>query len=78
MVNDITSVSPGNVLIKYSDDITLSIPVKSTDYSKDLVSLEVANIKHWVQKNKVKLNIMKTIEMGLKGRTKKSLPVTSL
>ena len=46
MVNDITSVIPTNVLIKYTDDITLSIPVQSIDYSKDLVNLEVANIKH--------------------------------
>ena len=46
MVNDIISVSPANVLIKYADDIILSIPVKSRDYSEDLVNLEVANIKH--------------------------------
>ena len=56
MVNDITSVSPTNVLIKYADNITLSIPVKSTDYSEDLINLEVANIKHWAQENKMKLN----------------------
>ena len=76
MVNDITFVSPVNVLIKYADDITLSIPVKSTDYSEDLVNLEVANIKHWAQENKMKLNIIKTFEMVVKGRTKKPLPVT--
>ena len=77
MVNDITFVSPVNVLIKYADDITLSIPVKSTDYSEDLVNLVIANIKHWAQKNKMnKLNIIKTFEMVVKERTKKPLPVT--
>ena len=75
MVNDITSASPMNVLIKYADDITLSIPVNSIDYQEDLVNLEVANIKHWDQENKMKLNIIKTFEM-VNGRTKKLLPVT--
>ena len=76
MVIDITSVSPRNVLIKHADDIILSIIVKSTDYSEELLNLEVANIKHWAQENKMKLNIIKTFEMVVKGRTKKPLPVT--
>ena len=54
----------------------LCIPVKSTDYSDDLVNLEVANIKHWAQENKMKLIIIKTFEKVVKGRTKKPLPVT--
>ena len=55
MADDITSLSPANVLIKYADDVTFHIPVNSIDYSEDLVNLEVANIKHWAQKNKMKL-----------------------
>ena len=66
MVIDITSVSPRNVLIKYADDISLSIIVKSTDYSEDVLNLEVANIKHWAQENKMKLNFFKTLEMVVK------------
>ena len=48
MINDITAVHPGsNLLLKYADDLTLSIPF----------TLEVGNIQQWACKKRMKLNL---------------------
>ena len=53
-------VHPGsNLLLKYADDLTLSIPVKSTVLNS-LAMQEVGNIQQWACKNRMKLNLSKT------------------
>ena len=49
MINDITAVHPrSNLLLKYADDLTLSIPVKST-VPNSLAMQEVGNINGLVR-----------------------------
>ena len=72
MVNDITPVDQASFMIKYADDITLSIAVK--EKSQDPSEREVLNIQHWATENRMKLNIKKTWEMIVKGKTTKPPP----
>ena len=55
MVNDITPVSPErNVLVKYADDRTHSVPVSA---DQDHSSTEANSIENWAVKNRMKLNL---------------------
>ena len=53
-------------MLKYADDLTLSLP----DHS----FIEVNSIQHWAVKNRMKLNLTKTWEMVVHGRISKPLP----
>ena len=73
MVNDLTAANPGsNLLVKYADDITLSVPVRSG--AVDQSQAEVNNIQCWATENRMRLNLKKTWEMILRGKTKTPLP----
>ncbi len=66
MVNDINLEDPeSNLLIKFADDLTIRAPVKTTG---DSVVGEVRNIK-------LLINMSKTWEMIVRGRTMKPLPL---
>ena len=74
MINDITAVHPGsNLLLKYADDLTFSVPVKST-VPNSLAMQEVGNIQQWACKSRMKLNLSKTWEILLRGKTTKQVP----
>ena len=61
MVNDIAAVSPmNNLLVKYADDITISVPVRQ---STDTAAAEVEFMKKWADINEMSLNFTKTWEM---------------
>ena len=74
MVNDITAANPSsNFLVKYTDDITLIVPVRSG--TVDQSQADVNNIQRWPTENRIMLNLKKTWEMTvLRGKTKKPLP----
>ena len=73
MVNDINlEDSESNLLIKFADDLTVSAPVKTTG---DSAASEVRNIKGWASDNRMTLNMSKTWEMVVRGRTTKPLPL---
>lgn len=72
MVNDINPVDKASLMIKYDDDITLSIAVKNN--SQDPSETEVLNIQQWALENQMKLNMKKTWEMIVKGKTSRPLP----
>ena len=75
MVNDIKPVSPETLLIKYADDdITASVPVTTGPNLTDSSLYEVENIKRWADKNLMTLNMKKTFEMVVKGKTTMPLP----
>ena len=74
MVNDIKPVSPQTLLIKYADDITASVPVTTGSNLTDSSHYEVENIKRWADKNLMTLNMKKTFEMVVKGKTTMPLP----
>ena len=71
-VNDMRPVYPEcNLLLKYTDDLTLSEPVSARqDYSL----IEVNSIQHWAASNRMKLNLTKNWEMTVHGRISKPLP----
>ena len=72
MVNDIDLEDvERNLLTKFVDDLTLSAPVK---ISGDSAVEEVRNIKGWVNENRMTLNMSKTWEIVVRGRTKKLPP----
>ena len=69
MINDIKAVNPsGNLLVKYTDDISLSIPVGAKLNQADSES-EVKSIMEWAKNNRMSLNLGKTWEMLIKGKT---------
>lgn len=73
MVNDIIAVNPSrNLLTKYADDITLSVPVKSN--VPDSAIQEVESIESWCRENRMTINFSKTWEMVVRGKTSKPLP----
>ena len=72
MVNDIRQVDPKrNLLIKFAGDTNLSVPVKA---NCDTSHIEVNNIKNWALSNRMTLNLTKTKEMVVRGRTSKPIP----
>ena len=50
MINDIKPVSSSSLLIKYADDITVSIPVRAED--SNIAEFEVNSIMKWAEKIK--------------------------
>ena len=74
MVNDIKPVIPQTILIKYADDIRASVPVTIGFNHTDSSHQEVARNKRWADDNLVKLNMKKTFEMVVKGKTRMPLP----
>lgn len=72
MVNDIRPIYPErNLLLKYADDLTLSVPVSA---HQDSSLIEVNSIQHWAVRNRMKLNLSKIWEMVVHGRISKPLP----
>ena len=73
MVNDIQLADPRrNLLMKFADDITISIPVSND--STDATINEVNSIRDWAASNRMTLNLSKTWEMLIHGKTTKPNP----
>lgn len=72
MVNDICVSDPrNNLMVKYADDITISAPVKK---GSDTAIAEVNNIERWAENNEMTLNLTKTWEMIIHGKTTMPTP----
>ena len=56
------------------DDITASVPVTTGPNLTDSSHYEGENIKRWADKNLMTLNMKKTFEMVVKGKTTMPLP----
>ena len=74
MVTDIKPVSSSSLLIKYADDITVSVPIRSSPGQIDPSHQDVCSIKLWADDNKMTLNFKKTLEMVVRGKTRKTPP----
>ena len=73
MVNDIQLADPRrNLMVKFADDITISIPVSKC--STDATINEVNSMKHWAASNRMTLNLSKTWEVLIYGKTTKPNP----
>ena len=71
MVNDIKLVDSNNGILKYADDITISVPVRKNSHT---ALAEVKNFENWAANNRMSLNLSKTWEMLLRSRTTQSAP----
>ena len=73
MVNDIQLADPRrNLLVKFADDITISIPVSKD--STDATINEVNSIRDWAASDTMTLNLSKMWEMLIHGKTTKPNP----
>ena len=59
-------------MVKFADDITICIPVSKD--STDATINEVNSMKHWAASNRMTLNLSKTWEMLILGKTTKPNP----
>ena len=73
MVNDLQLADPKrNLMVKFAEDITISIPVSKD--STDVTINEVNSMKHWAASNRMTLNLSKTWEILIQGKTTKPNP----
>ena len=61
--------------VKFADDLTLNIRVKSGASNSNSAANEVQSIVEWTFVNRMQLNLKKTWEILLKGKSTKALPV---
>ena len=67
MINDLTVKDPvNNLLVKFADDMTVSAPVKE---NHDSAADEKGNIEKWSDVNRMSLNLTKTWEMIVSGKS---------
>ena len=72
MINDLTVKDPdNNLLVKFADDMTVSAPVQE---NHDTASAEVDNIEKWIEANRMSLNLTKTWEMSISGKSANPSP----
>ena len=69
MINDIKPVRSSSLLVKYADDITISIPVRKED--SNIAEPEFNSIMKWAEKNHMTLNLSKPWEMLVKSGSPK-------
>ena len=70
---NIASCENKRLLVKYAEDISLSIPVGAKLNQADSDS-EVKSIMEWAKNNRMSLNLGKTWEMLMKRKTEKDQP----
>jgi len=57
MVNDIELVDLNNGIVKYADDVTITVPIRR---NLDTALAEVKNRESWAANNRMSLNLSKT------------------
>lgn len=53
LINDMRTVNPRNLLVKFADDITLSVPITASGNSGDDSNKEVQSLIKWADENSV-------------------------
>ena len=73
-INDIKAVNTNkNLLVKFADDITVSWPIEA-NVGLDESETEVLSFIEWSENNCMKVNLTKTWELLLRGRTTRTSP----
>ena len=70
-MNDIKLVDSNKGILKYADDVSISVPVRR---NSDTVLAEVKNLETRAAKNKMSLNLSKTWKMLLRSSTPPPVP----
>ena len=71
-INDIKAVNT-NLLVKFTDDITVSLPIEA-NVGLDESETEVLSFIEWSENNCMKVNLTKTWELLLRGKTTRTPP----
>ena len=66
--SDLSTVTPGNSLHKYADDTYIIIPARNAQSRED----ELDHVAEWAQRNNLKLNRTKSVEIIFEDRRRKS------
>ena len=53
LINDMMTMNPRNLLVKFADDITLSVPITASGNSGDDSNKEVQSLIKWADENSV-------------------------
>ena len=73
-INDIKAVNTNkNPLVKFADDITVSLPIEA-NVGLDESETEVLSFVKWSENNCMKVNLTKTWEVLLRGKTTRTPP----
>ncbi|KAK2549897.1 Gamma-aminobutyric acid type B receptor subunit 1 [Acropora cervicornis] len=73
-INDIKAVNTDkNLLVKFADDITVSLPIEAS-VGLDESETEVQSFIEWSEKNCMQVNFTKTWELLLRGKTTRTPP----
>ena len=73
-INDIKAVNTDkNLLVKFADDITVSLPIEAS-VGLDESETEVQSCIEWSEKNCMQVNLTKTWELLLRGKTTRTPP----
>ena len=73
-INDIKAVNTNkNLLVKFADDITVSLPIEA-NVGLDESETEVLSSIEWSENNCMKVNLTKTWELLLRGKTTRTPP----
>ena len=73
-INDIKAVNTTkNLLVKFEDDITVSLPIEA-NVGLDESETEVLSFIEWSENNCMKVNLTKTWELLLRGKTTRTPP----
>ena len=73
-INDIKAVNTNkNLLVKFADDITVSLPIEA-NVGLDESETEVLSFIEWSENNSMKVNLTKTWELLLRGKTTRTPP----
>ena len=73
-INDIKAVNTDkNLLVKFADDITVSLPIEAS-VGLDESETEVQSFIEWSEKNCMQVNLTKTWELLLRGKTTRTPP----
>ena len=73
-INDIKAVNTNkNLLVKFADDITVSLPIEA-NVGLDESETEVPSSIEWSENNRMKVNLTKTWELLLRGKTTRTPP----
>ena len=73
-INDIKPVNTNkNLLVKFADDITVSLPIEA-NVGLDESETEVLSSIEWSENNCMKVNLTKTWELLLRGKTTRTPP----
>ena len=73
-INGIKAVNTKkNLLVKFADDITVSLPIEA-NAGLDEPEMEVLSFIEWSENNCIKVNLTKTWELLLRGKTTRTPP----